>query len=342
MNGELRSLLAEAGYERAMEPDAWSSAVVLRNYGAVPPVSGLPPDTFLRNFKLLLLDRCGPAADGGFERESRLLEALSAAPALSRTVPHTRGACSPRLRLQLTDFVPGRSFANMVRSQDPASWARSACEIFEVSEAVTRCAEELLPGLLEQGDQVDLVDAAAPRLEVLGAAGIPAPYIEALRAAFSSVPPLRRRLQHGDLWPANALRYNGSWWLIDFADFGNAQVPMYDVFLFVHQTWRMLNLGTSADQWTAASRHVVTASADRLGLGPRQVAAAMTYYLVHLAAYRLGHGSDYVERAPFLLGVLRIAEALRDGSALEALPLPWEWSEPKAGSSLAPVSPPRD
>jgi len=333
MNRELRGLLAEAGYARALDADVWRGILVIRNAGAVPPPAGVPPESGQKDFKLLLLDRggrathfarCGASADHLFRRENGILAALCAHPALARTIPHTRSACSRSIRLQLTAYIPGRSFADIVRRQSAAQWARSASEILETSEAMTRCAEEVLPDLRAAGDTVPLADEAASRLELLAGAGIPAPILDALRTALGSVPPLRRRLQHGDLWAGNVLRFKGSWWLIDFAEFGHAQVPMYDVFLFVHFTWLMLDVAAVRDDWADASRHVVRAAAGRMGLSPRDVAASMIYYLVHMAAYRLRHGAHYVDRAPFLRAILSAAESLLAGTCLESLALPWE------------------
>ncbi len=344
MIGELHALLAEAGYQRALEPDAWTSIVVLRNYGAVPPVPALPPDTFLRHFKLLLLDRrgrpthfarCGSPADSSFEAETRRLEALSADPAMARIVPRTRGAASPTLRVQVSEFVPGPSFASMVSVRDPAAWIRAAGQILEIAEAVGRRAEELLPELVAEGPRVDLAVAAAPKLEVLAAAGVPPSYLEALRAAFASVRPLRRQLQHGDLWPANVIRHNGSWWLIDYAEFASAQVPMYDVFLFTDHTLGLLRQNADASDWLLSSQRVVALSARRLNLEPAEVAAAAVYYLVHLSEQRLHHGNAHENRASFLRGVLRVAELLQDGCALEELPFPWESAGPRSGARAA-------
>ncbi len=350
MNAELRRLLTEAGFEGALDPDTWSRAVVIRNFGAVPPVQGLPADTFLRHFKLLLLDRrgrpthfarCGAADDSAFERETRALEELSADPALAHFVPRTRGAASETIRVQVSAFVPGPSFASMVDIRDPKTWERAAVEIVAVAETVGRRAEALLPELVAEGPQVQLATAAAPKLEALAAAGVPSTYIGALRSAFESVPPLRRALQHGDLWPANVIRHAGSWWLIDFAEFANAQVPMYDVFLFVDHTWHMLGPGAAAHEWREASQRVMATVAERLRLGPIEVGGAAAYYLVHLSEQRLHHGSGHVDRAPFMRGVLRLAELLLDGCALEDLPFRWETPDKQSGASAAALTGPR-
>ncbi len=333
MNAELRGLLAAAGYTRALEAGEWASAIVYKNFGAVPPPPDLPPESAQRDFKLLLLDgkgrathlaHVGASADPLLEREASILATLSAQAALSRTVPFTRTVCSERLRLLLTTYLPGRAYATIMRRQGADAWGRAVSEILQVSEAVTRCAEEVLPALLEGGDQVSVAEAAAPRLQILGDAGFPAPHIDILRRSFESVPPLRRRIQHGDLWPANVLRHAGSWWLIDFAEFGHAQVPLYDAFLLVHHSWLMRGPGAAAQDWVGASRRVVTEAAGRLALSAQEVGAAMAYYLVHLSAYRLRHGVWRRIRAHFLRDLSRVAEGLEAGAPLAALPFPWE------------------
>ena len=344
MNGELRRLLAEAGYEVSSAEDGWRGVILLRNYGAVPPVRGLPDNTFLRDFKLLLLDRrgrpthfahCGSPTDASLERRTRLLEKLSSEPALAGIIPRTRGACSALLRVQLSAFVPGPPYARLVRAGDPASWAHWTSQILEVADSVGRRAGQLMPELLHGDGRLRIVDAISPKLDVLRAAGVPAPYLTALLAALDTVPLVTRHLQHGDLWPANVIRHDGTWWLIDFAEFGDAQVPLYDMFLYVHQTWRMLGLQAADEAWTVASQRIVAASAERSGLGPREVGGAMIYYLAHLSEQRLHHGSGLPDRAPFLAGVLRVAEALHSGCPIENLPLPWESPGPRAGAAAA-------
>src|SRR5207302_4928326 len=140
------------------------------------------------------------------------------------------------------------------------------------------------PRLMHGGSKVTLLEEAAPPLAHLKNAGVEPEYIRAVEQALGAVAPVSRRLQHGDLWPGNVLQRPNGWALIDFAEFGHAQVPMYDVFHMLQsnpgrsvgptsQAWLQVGVGAVEDRWTKASRDVVAASARRLGLSDIQVAA---------------------------------------------------------------------
>ena len=138
MNRELARLLATAGYERALEADAWRSVIVVNNFGSVPKLPDLPPEFALRGFKLLLLDasgtpthfaRCGTAADLALLREGEILEALSRAPELARSVPHTRSVSSSQLRVLVSTYLSGKTYDQFVHRETQQTWMRRALEL---------------------------------------------------------------------------------------------------------------------------------------------------------------------------------------------------------------------
>jgi phosphotransferase family enzyme len=339
MNRELRDLLSAAGYERARSPDAWSGMIVVNNFGSVPIPPGLSTEFAQKGFKLLLLDeqgqpayfaRCGASSDHALEREGMVLEALCGDPTLAGVVPATRVVASARLRILVNDYLSGRTYESLAARQPPDAWVRTSGDILALSERVALCAAHAVPDLLRGGPEVDLLEEARPRLGRLADAGVDAGALAAVERVLGHAGPLARRLQHGDLWAGNVIRYRGGWALIDFAEFGEAQVPMYDVFHMLQsnpgrrrgptsQAWLQVGLGAVEDKWTDASRRVVNASAARLGLTTPEVAATLVYYLVHISAYRLREGVPREYGEVFIRELRRVADQLQRGVPLERL-----------------------
>lgn len=339
MNDTLRRLLIQAGHATASSERAWANIVVLNNFGGIPVPSGLPADSSREGFKLLLVDErgaptgfvtCGREDDPAFESQTRIIEALSALPELSRVLPRTRGAAGGGLRIQLAAYVPGTPYLAISEGQSPDEWAQSVVEILDVAELAARHAADMKPPRSERGA---LAGAAAPLLARLQQAGFPTPYLEVLDRVFRAIQPLPRRLQHGDLWPANVIRYKDSWWLIDFAEFGNVDVPMYDVWHMSRHTGPAVRATSRAtrplsgttgvnDAWTSAVRQVIASRADALGLSVEEVAATKLYYLLHMAWYRLRHGVNEMFREQHVHELLLAAESLSTGASVDRVLTP--------------------
>jgi phosphotransferase family enzyme len=339
MNRELQDLLVEAGYTEASSPDAWTRIIVMNNYGSVPRPSGISGEFAQKGFKLLLLGadgrpshfaRCGAANDHALERECRLLETLCRASGLSRIIPESHCVSSPVVRVQLNSYVPGPTYERFVARQSARDWTRCIGEILDARGQVSSRAGELFPDLLAGGPIVAPLEEAMPHFNRLREAGIEPNYLTVLEDALGAVPPLPRVLQHGDLWPANVIRYEGSWWLIDFAEFGHVQVPLYDAFHLLESNpgrrdprnrhaWLTLGNGAIEDEWTDASRAVVSAAAKATALDLDQVGAALVYYLVHLSAYRLREGVPREFGENYIRELRRVAMQLQRDPSLERL-----------------------
>ena len=339
MNAELLGLLKEAGYSGADDADLDSRVVVVHNQGSVPRPKDLPADFAQSGFKLLLLGRngrpthfarCGSVDDRALEREGRLLEVLCRSPRLARMVPATTGVTSGAIRVLLTAFIPGRLYDDYVHTQGPGAWARDVADIMSVRWTISDEASRILPQLLGGGATVRPVEEAHSRLAVLRNAGIEARDLRVLEDTLAKGGELPRVLQHGDLWPGNVIRHQGSWWLIDFAEFAEVQVPMYDVFHMLQSNpgrqsartqhaWLTLGPGALDDRWSEAARTIVHRHAAQRGYTPFQVGAALVYYLVHLSAYRLRDGVPREYSEAYVRELLRVATELRQGSPAERL-----------------------
>src|SRR6266513_549367 len=250
VNPKLSQLLAACSVEGDLVgPIRWSEAVILQNYGAIPPAVGKRGFyVWNRGFNLLLLGRggvplyfckCRPAADHNLGRETAVLKALNRDLELSSVAPWTRGARSGELQLQVSEFVPGDPYALDVPGLGERQWAASMRDILTVARRVSIRAAALLPDFLAGTDPVVLHEVAAPSLAELGSAGLGEDQLRALDAAIRRAGTLPRLLQHGDLWPPNILWHQGSWRLLDFESFGRVQVPLYDVHHFVRTCWSL-------------------------------------------------------------------------------------------------------
>lgn len=339
MNPELRRLLIETGYALADRDDADARVLVINNQGSVPPPRDLPREFAQKGFKLLLLGedgrpthfaRCGAPDDEALAREGQILERLCRVPSLKRTVPQTRSARSAVLQVQLNTYIAGRLYQQSVGGRSPGRWLEEVGEIMEVRWEVSAQAAATMPQLLTGGPRVRLLEEAGPQLAKLRQSGVASRDLTAVEQALTEGGELPRVLQHGDLWPGNVIRSAGSWWLIDFAEFAQVQVPMYDLFHMLQynpgrasaetrHAWFTLGNGAIPDQWTAAARAIVHGHATRRGYEPAQVGAALVHYLVHISAYRLREGVARQFGEMYVKELARVAGELRRGASLGSL-----------------------
>ena len=339
MNPKLRQLLAACSVEGDLvRPIRWSEALILQNYGAIPPAVGKHGFyVWNRGFNLLLLGRrgepryfckCRPAADQNLGRETAVLRALNRDPELSGVAPRTRGARSEELQLQVSEFVPGRPYAFSVPRLGESQWAASMRDILTVARRVSTRAAALLPDFLAGPGPVVLHEVAAPCLTELASAGLGEDQLRALDAAIRRAGTLPRLLQHGDLWPANILWHQGSWRLLDFESFGRVQVPLYDVHHFVRTCASLrgprpgtkggwLDCLVSRDREATLCRETIRHEAREFGLTAAQTLGVLLYYLVDMAAQFRLRGVPRSFWEPLALEARRAADTLNADAGLE-------------------------
>lgn len=336
MNRELLRLLKLAGYPDADEPDLWQRTVMFNNRGAVPRPPHHDSDYVWRGFHLLMVDqrgtpthfaKCRAADDSPLERECRVLEALGADPVLRRTIPQNRSACSEAIRLQVSRWLPGVTFERIAPNLEAAAWGAAVQTILERASLVSDRAAALLPDLLSPQPMIDPMAEATDHLTTLRREGIEPGLIDPITVALTGAPQLPRRLQHGDLWPGNIIRWDDDWWLLDFEVFGRVQVPLYDVFHLLRASpGRRANSSRwlGADDappcaWTDVSRAVLAHFIATLELTPAAVGGAYLSYLVEFTARMHSRGAPPRFRAPYIEELRLVAAELESGTPLDDL-----------------------
>jgi Ser/Thr protein kinase RdoA (MazF antagonist) len=127
-----------------------------------------------------------------------------------------------------------------------------------------------------------------------------------------------RELQHGDLWPDNVLRHAGGWQLIDFAEFGDVNVPLYDLWHMIRYRprGRIARMRPFANRWDAVRRQLISSEMRRLQLSPAEIGATRLFYLVHMAAYRTRHGVAFQFAEEYTSAVAAAGEQFARGATL--------------------------
>jgi len=338
VNAKLRQLLATAGVRDHVIK--WSDVLVAHSLGAVPPPTNAEADAIrYRGFYLVLLDargtpthfcKCRPVTDNELAHETALLETLCHDPRLRTVVPETRGVRTTEMLMQISAYLPGPAYLREVGRQSDAVWAQSMREILTAAHLLAECATALVPSLAGDPAPLNLEQLGSGPLTDLGTVGFTAPRAEALQLAMRRAGPLGRRLQHGDLFPGNIIRWAGSWWLVDLARYGWCQVPMFDAYHFVRSCCALRQDGRGArtvegwyQQLTGDGRVAATAQrtlawvAGQAGLTAAQCIGALAYYSVDITARLIQRRAPPPTLAPFLADTERLADALRAGESVE-------------------------
>ena len=325
MNTILERLLAECGFR--WTGHIWNRAIMIRNYGSVPEFPGVPPDSAKRGFRLVLLGddgtathfaRCDAAENAQFRRECAVLAGLQDVPSLAGTIPPIRTASAGAMRVQVMPFVRSPSFTDLISPLFPDRWLRDTQEILDLTRRVAVEVDRVLITQRERGSSVSVVAEADRDLRRLENFGIPVQSLHAIRGAFSEVRPLPRQLQHGDMWPDNVLRHARGWQLIDFAEFGDVHVPLYDMWHMIgyRPRGRLARLPFNSDRWESAAHRLIASEANRLELSPAEIGATRLYYLVHMAAYRIRHGVAFEFAEEYTRAAAAAGEQLARGATL--------------------------
>ena len=332
MNHELRSLLTLLGVEGLDEEAAWQRVLLVLNHGCVPAQEGNPP----WGFKLLLLDqrgepewfvRCSWATQEAMLLETSVLEALTHDEVGRRHVPEVRTAHTERIFLHLARHLGVPSYGANLHSVTESRWVGDLTEVIGVSETLMQRATTLLPSLRTQRTTADRQRAALHDLAIVSEGGGASPgAIAAIAAVLERVSSLPFMLQHGDLWPANILRGEHGWWLIDFAECGMVWVPCYDLLHMLHSApptvsrhWYAREGREHADSWCRARWSVLRDVSERHSLSAADVGTCLVYYLVHLTAYRLRPGVPKRWSVQLLESIERVGAFLASGGRIDDL-----------------------
>jgi len=320
MNRELTDCLRSIGFLRAEDPLAWQRVAIVVNYGRVPARLG----ELDKGFKLLLLNesgetswfaRCGWAAPDAMEREVQLLEVLGQDSHAKLHIPESRWARGPKLFLQASRYLGDNTYRSLLAGRSALQWAQDIEEILALSERLMRTAQRLHrpftnpPSAAERRLQVER-DLAT--LETNGLTSISA---RALQRALEGAEHLPAELQHGDLWPANILRAENRWWLIDFTESGMVWSPLYDLLHLLayaptERATPWYATLSNGNAWTRARNRIFRNALGKRGFDAQTGGVCLAYYVTHLAAYRLRPG---VSRG---LGAAMLTEAERVGRYL--------------------------
>lgn len=339
MNRELSNLLAQCDPCGQPASGAWHHFLVLKNKGGIPaPDSQAPDFRWHRGFNVVLLDKrgrpvryckCRPGSDERLRYENAVLDALSPDPSLARIIPRTRGAAKGDLQIQVSVYVPGVVFESMLPGMNLARWKASTCEILMAACLVSDRARATLPRFRQSAAHISPFEAASQALAQLASWETDPENLRLLETVLRRTPPLPRSPQHGDLWPANVLRYEDAWWILDFEVFGKVEVPMYDVYHLVRTGMGSRESKAGASSWVdrmaqqdaaaRCSRDVIRKMAGHYGLSREQAVGAAVFFIVHVAAaFRTSKKRTGVWR-PLMAEVDRLAARLQAGSALDSM-----------------------
>jgi hypothetical protein len=273
--------------------------------------------------------KCRPRSDERLRYENAVVDALSNDPSLARIIPRTRGAEEGEFRTQVSEYVPGVRFESMLRRMSPATWKTSTLDILTAACLVADRARATVPFLQRPADRISPLDAASEALEQLASWETDPATLRVLETALRRAPPLPRSPQHGDLWPANVLRYEKAWWILDFEVFGKVEIPMYDVYHLVRTAMASRESKEGAIPWVdrmarqdAAAHHcrdVIQRMVGHYDISREQAIAAAVFYFVHIAATFRASKKRSILWKPLMVEVDRIATYLREGSALDRL-----------------------
>lgn len=309
---------------------------MINNDGAVPGVGTYArSDRGNRGFNLLLLSaggrpthflKCRPRDDAALERETALLRRLWQDPTLRAHLPEVYGISGNGIQVQVARHLDGDLYSRLISRLSVAEWRASLHAIAATVSHITRSATALLPDLLSPGASIDLHAAGASLLAALQPAGLDPARAELLAAALRRAGCLPRALQHGDLWPANVLRDQQTWRLLDFEFFGLVQAPLYDV---CHLLQTSVNFrvtrghGTTApwmkglaagDPPAIAARAVLREAAESAGLSVPQVVGAVVFYTIDIAVRLYRRGRSPQEWLSLVRDTCSIADLLGGGS----------------------------
>jgi hypothetical protein len=243
--------------------------------------------------------------------------------------------------MSISTYVPGRLLDSMMPGLPPAELGVALREILEAAETVSTHYAIVEPAVFRGQTHIELAAEPEWAFGALPPSLLAPGQVSVVRQALASAGRVRRVLQHGDLWPRNILRHEGSWKLLDFDSFGRIQVPLYDAFHLVRHCWALRQrTRRGVGEWVRASaklpnhrpswieslcspgaaqvyQRTLGWARQRHGLSDAEAVGTLAFYLIDMAA-RMYHRPlvpmQYVE--PILGDLVAFAECLVSGETL--------------------------
>lgn len=327
MNAELLDLLRQAGAETG---GGWRDVLLLENYAPVPTLPRHTEPRWQRGFNLAILVgrtpayfvKCRPAHDPVLQRAAATRSALAGHRPGGVSVADARFASSNRISVEVTAFLRGPTFGMESRRAELTSLQRRIASLLASHAGLARIARRECAWLRPPADSMTLEAASVANVAYLQEHGI----VEheaaaALLAALSRSGTVTPLPQHGDLWSQNLLVVHGDVWLIDFEEYGDVQVPLFDDLTLVLATIARRSGGgreglrrfLSADAEGRAWRRLVRDRAAAERIEPEQLDGILVFYLTQMAAqiHRRG-GMTYLR--PHRAALSHAAERLLAGA----------------------------
>lgn len=327
MNQRLATLLSAATGDT--RPLAWSNVLLVTDYTPVPigdcrstPVGGSS------GFSLVVLGpdgapkwycKCRPGDDDAMRRSTGIRHRLHEEPRLHDIVPDATLSADDRLLMQVAPFVTGTPFEAIVPLLDSGHWFQETRSILKIITLLADGATDVLTDVPTQRESVDLEAEMDQPLQALASELNPA-QTDALRDVAHVAGLLPRRQQHGDMWPANVIRFGESWCILDFDDFGIVQVPMYDVLQLVRSCLRQRYRSAAPLNWpaimvaggedVAAARALLRDWTEEHGLSAAQARGALAFYCAYRAAIAPARGWSLAQTRDLVNDVRALADAL--------------------------------
>ena len=298
MNAELLELLRRAGVSTDA---AWRDVLRLDNYAPVPPLPGHEALHWQRGFNLAILTdgkpeyfvKCRPAHDPVLQRATATRSALAGHRPGGVSVSGARFASSDRISVEVAPFLRGPTLGAGLRRAEMAAVHQRIRSILESHADLARLARRECEYLRPPAGTMTLEAASLANCAYLRDHGI---LDERAAVAFAAVLSRSGSVtllpQHGDLWSQNLLVVDGEVWLLDFEEYGQIQVPLFDDLTLVlaaiarrsgggrEGLRRFLSPGPEGLAW----RGLIMDRAAAEQIEPSQMDGLLIFYLTQMAA----------------------------------------------------------
>lgn len=341
MKSRLQSLLQHVILPdgRTVGAFAWDQIIVVENIGRIPaPVSIAGDFLWNRGFKALLVDRAGApiylckcrgSGDLCLQRETEVRARLCTEDRLQRVIPWTSGTRDHEIQLQISRYIDGSLYQDLVPRLTLPKFVESIRSILEGAHLACDMYEDLAGGIVDSPLQP--WEIAEPFVHDLAASGVSVTVLWTIEEFLRQAPPFQPKIQHGDLWPRNIIHDGQSWWLLDFEYVGETLVPLYDVYQLLRTcvllrgrnsfgagpTW--FDCMSSNDPVARAAREVVRTTSSSLEINEDQAVGNLVCYLVEITGRLLRRRAPAVFCRSFVSELEQVGAALKAGTDLKTV-----------------------